>query len=79
MQMYMFFLRKHNLIKIITILNNNCMHNEYVTAEKNILYRFFCANVLAVCEEILIFVALNKKETKIIWTNLIYRRPLRSF
>ena len=24
---------------------------------------FFCANVLAVCEEILIFVALNKKET----------------
>ena len=61
--MYMFFLRKHNLIKIITILNNNCMLNEYVVVEKNILCRFFCANVLVVCKEILIFVALNKKET----------------
>ena len=40
--MYMFFLRKHNLIKIITILNNNCMHNEYVIVEKKFLYRFLC-------------------------------------
>ena len=61
--MYKFFPRKHNLIKIITILNNNCMPYKYVIAEKNILCRFFCANVLVVCEEILIFVALNKKET----------------
>ncbi len=63
MQMYMFFLKIHNIIKIITILNNNCMPNEYVVAGKNIPCRFFCANVLVVCEEILIFVALNKKET----------------
>ena len=63
MQMYMFFLKIHNIIEIITILNNNCMPYKYVIAEKNILCRFFCANVLVVCEEILIFVALNKKET----------------
>ena len=61
--MYMFFLKTHNIIKIITILNNNCMPKEYVVAKKNIPCRFFCANVLVVCEEILIFVALNKKET----------------
>ena len=61
--MYMFFLKKQNLIIIITILNNNYMPYKYVIAEKNILCRFFCANVLVVCEEILIFVALNKKET----------------
>ena len=41
MQMYMFFLKIHNIIKIITILNNNCMPNEYVIAEKNIPCRFF--------------------------------------
>ena len=56
--MYMFFLKIHNIIKIITILNNNCMPNEYV-----ILCRFFCANVLVVCEGILIFVEKKKKET----------------
>ena len=61
--MYMFFLKTHNIIKIITILNNNSMPKEYVVAKKNIPCRFFCANVLVVCEEILIFVALNKKET----------------
>ena len=61
--MYKFFLKTHNIIKIITILNNNCMPKEYVVAKKNIPCRFFCANVLVVCEEILIFVALNKKET----------------
>ena len=61
--MYKFFLKTHNIIKIITILNNNCMPKEYVVAKKNIPCRFFCANVLVVCEEILIFVALNKKKT----------------
>ena len=38
--MYMFFLRKHNLIKIITILNNNYVHNEYVVVNKKILRHF---------------------------------------
>ncbi len=61
--MYKFFPRKHNLIKIITILNSNCIHNEYIVAGRTLYVVFFCANVLAVCEEILIFVALNKKET----------------
>ena len=61
--MYMFFLKKQNLIIIITILNNNYMLNECILAKKNLPCRFFCANVLVVCEEILIFVALNKKET----------------
>ena len=42
MQMYMFFLRKHNLIKIITILNNNYMHNEYLVVKKKILCYFLC-------------------------------------
>lgn len=41
MQMYMFFLRKHNLIKIITILNNNHMHNEYLVVKKKNLCHFF--------------------------------------
>ena len=42
MQMYMFFLRKHNLIKIITILNNNYVHIEYVVVKKKILCYFLC-------------------------------------
>ena len=40
--MYMFFLRKHNLIKIITILNNNYMHNEYLVLKKKNLCYFLC-------------------------------------
>ena len=40
--MYMFFLRKHNLIKIITILNNNYMHIEYVIVNKKFLRFFLC-------------------------------------
>lgn len=39
--MYMFFLKKRNLIIIITILNNNCMLNEYILAKKNLSCRFF--------------------------------------
>ena len=61
--MYMFFLKIHNIIKIITILNNNCMPYKYVVAEMNIPCRFFFFFFLVVCQEILIFVALNKKET----------------
>ena len=39
--MYMFFLKKQNLIIIITILNNNYMLNECILAMKNISCRFF--------------------------------------
>lgn len=39
--MYMFFLKKRNLIIIITILNNNCMLNEYIRAKKKLSCRFF--------------------------------------
>jgi len=38
--MYMFFLKKQNLIIIITILNNNCMQNECILAKKNLSCRF---------------------------------------
>ena len=42
----MFFLKIHNIIKIITILNNNCMPYKYVIAEKNIPCRFFLCKYL---------------------------------
>ena len=44
--MYMFFLKIHNIIKIITILNNNCMPYKYVIAEMNIPCRFFLCKCL---------------------------------
>ena len=46
MQMYMFFLKKQNLIIIITILNNNCMRNECILAKNNLSCRFFLSKCL---------------------------------
>ena len=44
--MYMFFLKKQNLIIIITILNNNCMRNECILAKNNLSCRFFLSKCL---------------------------------
>lgn len=40
--MYKFFPRKHNQIKIITILNSNRIHNEYIVAGRTFYVDFLC-------------------------------------